>query len=180
MPYYVREHENILATRSRLMLAEGLFRLMERDRYQGLTISQICQEAGMSRQTFYQHYRKKDQVLAWWLQMRFLEKTEKEPDTGSPAENIQRLFEDFPIPKDKLVLLRDQGLLPLLSDSMRDFLESTIDRYQPADFLQGPQYRDYDHALIVSTISTVLSCWIDRDFREGPQELSAIVIRVLT
>ena len=56
--------ENAQALRSKCALVAALYQLMERDTYQDLTITQICQEAEVTRQTFYRHFQTKQDVLA--------------------------------------------------------------------------------------------------------------------
>lgn len=171
--------EGILALRSRRAVIDALYRLMERDDYQALTITQICQEAGIARQTFYHHFPGKQEVLEHDLQTAFLMYTQKHPDSGRGEENLRQLFADFPISREKLLLLRKQGLFHMLSQGMIDFLPYSFTKYQYEHFLGRPEYDHYKERFIVSTLVTVLSCWVDNGFSEKQEELTEITAQML-
>ena len=52
-----------IALQSRTMLMDGLIKLMETYDFSMITVTQICQEAGLSRRTFYRLYNTREDVL---------------------------------------------------------------------------------------------------------------------
>ena len=108
------KEDNILVVRSKESIAAAMFRLMSCDSYQLLTITQICQEADISRQTFYHHFKEKEEILEYYLYSRFFTYTEKHPDTGDMTRNVHHLFENFPVSKHKLQLLKHQNIFNIL------------------------------------------------------------------
>ena len=173
------EKDSVLAIRSKSALVEALFSLMERDLYKELTISQICQEAEIARQTFYHHFTTKRDILNYYFHSCFLDETQKHPDTGDAEKNLRHLFEEFPIPKNRLRLLQEQDIMYILTESMRDFLQYSVHVYQFTPMMGNPAYDLYQKELIVSTLQTILSCWIVRDFKETPEELVKLATLML-
>lgn len=58
---------NATAIQSQHWLGAGLVRLMEKQSYQTITIGAICKEADLSRQTFYNVFNSKEEVLRFCL-----------------------------------------------------------------------------------------------------------------
>lgn len=59
----MKDKENPVALRSKAAYFQALLSLMEKKPYDEISISELCKAAGLSRQTFYQHYQSKNQVL---------------------------------------------------------------------------------------------------------------------
>lgn len=58
---------NKQVVRTREWTFQALLLLLEKQPYEEITISQIAQKAGITRQTFYRHYRTKDDVISFYL-----------------------------------------------------------------------------------------------------------------
>ncbi|RDU23666.1 TetR/AcrR family transcriptional regulator [Anaerosacchariphilus polymeriproducens] len=52
-----------IALQSKKMLTNGLIKLMETNDYSMITVTQICQEAELSRRTFYRLFETKEEIL---------------------------------------------------------------------------------------------------------------------
>ena len=55
---------NPTALASQLQISEALVRLMERKGYSEITVSELCRESGISRQTFYTLFHAKENVAS--------------------------------------------------------------------------------------------------------------------
>ena len=62
---------NVTAIQSQQWLGEGLIRLMEQQPYAAITIGAICKEADLSRQTFYNVFDSKEEVLRFCLRQQY-------------------------------------------------------------------------------------------------------------
>ncbi len=60
---YMNKMNYRIALQSRTMLMDGLIKLMETYDFSMITVTQICQEAGLSRRTFYRLYNTREDVL---------------------------------------------------------------------------------------------------------------------
>ena len=165
--------ENAQALRSKRALVAALYQLMERDTYQDLTITQICQEAEVTRQTFYRHFQTKQDVLAYDFQACFQNHMARYPDEGI-AGNLTHVFQDPPVDRNKLRLLKRHSLFFLLGEHMVDFLNQHTWQYAFTPLLGTERYQTYQERFIAATLLTIFSCWTDNDFAERYcQELCA-------
>lgn len=51
---------------TRVKIAEAMRRLAQQSNFDGITVSDICASAGISRPTFYHYFEDKNAVLQWW------------------------------------------------------------------------------------------------------------------
>ena len=63
--------KNSTARQSQQWLGESLIRLMEQKPYSAITIGAICKEADLSRQTFYNVFESKEEVLRFCLRQQY-------------------------------------------------------------------------------------------------------------
>lgn len=48
-------------------IEEALLLLLEKKEYKAITISEICQKAGVTRMSFYRNFEGKDDILRRWM-----------------------------------------------------------------------------------------------------------------
>ena len=56
-----------MAEKSKKAISSALLKVMEIYSYNEITVTQITQEAGLSRKTFYRHFNDKEQVLNYYF-----------------------------------------------------------------------------------------------------------------
>ncbi len=140
---------NKTAISSRNAIADALLSLMREKPYARITISGICKEADVSRQTFYAHFPSKDSVVSYALERKYcFHPEEHECCRGSMAlKDICRAYSDYIVDQqDILEILVRNDLLYLMQSSLYDCLLSSPaylsgypadDRVYAADFLAG-------------------------------------------
>lgn len=176
----IHESDNKQAIRSKESIANALFRLMGTERYQDVTVLQICQLAQVARQTFYRNFDRKRDVLDYYIARRFRDFIRGHPDSNDGAENLRVLFSCFPLPRESLLLLKRHGLFHVLEEDMRGFISGPSRRLFDFSALDGgPEYRQYYDGYVAAALGSVLSTWVDRGFRETPQELASICSKLL-
>lgn len=73
------------------MLKEGLIRLLDKKPLDKVNITELCQEAGINRTTFYRHYELPSDVLTE-MQSEFFEETFGHFQKPLTADDIERFF----------------------------------------------------------------------------------------
>ena len=166
------------AVRSRRLITEGLLKLMERDDYSLVTITQICQESRVARQTFYRNFDSKQDVLESYISDRLMTYANENRFGGNFESNLHGLFADFPIPRAALSAISRNGLMHLLESDYLEFMTVVTERIDMPKLLGSSEYDDYLMHYIVSTVLSILSVWIKHGYKESAQELSAISIEL--
>ena len=169
---------NKQAQRSRQMITDGLFALMENEKYELITISQICQESGVARQTFYRNFDSKQDIIISCIETRLKDYADKNSFGENFEKNLRILFADYPILPYLLSILEKNGLMYMLEDSCLEFMKYVMERIEIPKLLHSSKYDDFFHSYIVSTVLSILSVWIKHDYKESAEELSAISIQL--
>ena len=92
----MQETANPIALRYRRMILDAFAALTRTTPYGEITILRIVQEADVSRQTFYRHFRSKDEILAATLQRIADGVTERLQSLQQPAGPRRRVCILFP------------------------------------------------------------------------------------
>ena len=134
---------NPTALSSQLQISEAMVRLMERKLYSDITVSELCRESGVSRQTFYTLFHAKENVVAFTLRKRACE-LPREPETDASLEQLCRRYSRYICANRAFLrLLIESNATHLLYDSIRDSLlccpaRAEEQRWQyAADYLAG-------------------------------------------
>ena len=117
-----RKYENPMAIRSKNALSETLLKLMMYKPFKEITISDITERAGLSRQTFYTNFQKKEYILVYLLKGLFQRYQDKLSAALPEAEEL--LIDYFLFwgdSRDFLSLLYKQGLGYLFQECNRSF-----------------------------------------------------------
>jgi AcrR family transcriptional regulator len=113
---------NPTALSSQLQISEALVRLMEKKLYSEITVSELCRESGISRQTFYTLFHAKENVVVFTLQKKACE-LPREPETDASLEQLCRCYSRYICAnREFLQLLIESNATHLLYDSIRDSL----------------------------------------------------------
>ncbi len=103
-----------IAEQSKQKMVQALLRVMEQYDYKEITVTQIAQEARLSRKTFYRLFSGKDEILSLFFEGLF-----QECFGRIRARNIRRywdvmqaFFDFWEERKELLFLLQKNGLLP--------------------------------------------------------------------
>ena len=89
-----------------LLMNEALLLLLEKKDYEFITVTEICQKAGVNRSTFYLHYESMDDLLIETLDMinkKFLEAFDN------------KTLDVRTLTKEDLYLINDEHLIPYLN-----------------------------------------------------------------
>ena len=117
---------NKTACTSQAQIAHAMMSLISTKSYASITVSEICKEASVSRQTFYTLFESKDNVVSFLIQKR----CSYEPSVA--AEGSSSCLEQFCLgfcrflirQEDMIRFLAENGLLHLLYDTLVDSLVS--------------------------------------------------------
>lgn len=110
---------NKTAMASQQQISGAMMRLMQQKPFAQITISELCREAGISRQTFYTLFSSRENVMVFTLQARYCDAPHIEPpDPSAEADSaLRRLCHGY-----SEYLQKNQRLIKTLVDNHIDYL----------------------------------------------------------
>lgn len=170
---------NPSALRSMEWLRKALLQLLEEKKYSQITIKEICQRADLSRQTFYQMFDSKDEVMEYHFSTLFQEFT-KECDSfqNITISQISYHFFSFFYRHRKFVeVLISNNLTFLLIRQFEIYLKK-IDLFLLIN--ENEAYPDYTTAYIAGALTQILIHWFEQSFNLSIKELSKLTESTIT
>jgi len=165
--------QNPISVKSRKLIMQALLNLMQEKEYSSITITELVQNAKLVRKTFYRNFKNKDEVLDEFIEYLFqgyfkmLENlTEK-----NQLEIIKAYFIFWKAYASILKLLEKNNLLTVILTKYDELLPKINSYYDgsPADDSMQSCYED---AYTSGGYWRLLCKWIQRDFRETPEEMA--------
>ncbi len=158
-----QKHENPMSVRSKNALSQALLKLMMYKPFNEIAISDVTGRAGLSRQTFYTNFQKKDDILVYLLHGLFQRYLDKLTAARPVPENL--LIDYFLFwgdSRDFLSLLFRQDLGYLFQNCNRAFFIEDTDVLNDL-FTCEPWQLPYIKASLAGVTYELLYMWITRD-----------------
>lgn len=172
------------------LICDALWSLMEQKSFSEIRISEVCQTATVSRNTFYRRFKNLEDVLGFYLeketsyiltQYNILDHYDKRnPSEEDIKRTFSRFFGFWVRHREKLKVLNDQGLLHLLDKAFLKTVpivgpKSYEEYVNPSD----PEYfADYFYFWHAVSLSHILEKWVMRGCLEDTEQLTNITIRL--
>lgn len=171
--------KNPSALRSMEWIRQALIALLEEEEYERISVKGICARADLSRQTFYQMFDSKDEVMRYHFMMLF-QNFAQECDSfqqitiGGIAE---RFFSFFYRQRAFVRALIDNNLIYLMEQQFEIYLGkialfSEINDRQP--------HGDYTTAYIAGALTQILVHWFEHAFDLSVSQLSSLTEDIIT
>lgn len=154
-----------IAERSKQKMVQALLRIMRQYDYHEITVTQITQEAQLSRKTFYRLFSGKDELLSLLFEGQFRACFEdiKAQNIRHYWDVVQVFFDFWEERRDLLLLLQRSGLLP------RVFQQSYEYAIQVFEFVRSKEQADsfalslpYMLAYSVGGMHSMLLKWVEK------------------
>lgn len=164
-------------------IEKSMVTLLNVKSYDDISIKDICDESGISRGTFYQHYRDKYDFLFQY--QKAMMKKGKRRLTQIQFEERRQLFEhalNFWINEGELLLLllRDNGAY-IVHQAIKKNLQQNIEvRLVPIMNTQALTNKEKYFLIIFmsNAVFGVLQDWVQRGRQESPKEISLMIDKV--
>ena len=172
------KRENPAAIRSKNALAQSLLALLMKQSIDNISISEITSKAGLSRQTFYTNFSKKEDILDYILAGLFRKyKARMETVRSAPGNFIIDYFIFWDKNKEFLDLLFSRNMGHLFCDYNRVFFTEDL----PDEIFASEQWQiPYIKASLAGLTNELLRLWIMNDQGLSVNVLSAIAKNLLT
>lgn len=157
--------KNPAALRSQELICKAMCALMSALPFDEITVTRICQEAGVGRKTFYRNFQEKEDVVM--LMIDHLREEYEAELVHVPLEEAAGYHFRFLAERmEFMLLLYRSGCVPLLTERFSVILPRVMPRWS-ADERENA----YRTAAVVAGTEAVIRLWAERGFRETPEEL---------
>ncbi len=151
--------------------------LLKEKNYESITIKDICEKSHISRQTFYNYFKNKDEIYKEFF--RNIALTSPLFDSDNPPEYlfsdkyIMDMIDFYGEFSEIVLALENQNILWYLCKDLINSHKNNIFASMPDSFLI--KYKDYFYTYITSTISFICLKWIRKGKPENKEELFKII-----
>ena len=155
-----------IAEQSKEKLANALLTVMKQYSFKEITITQLAQEANLSRKTFYRLFADKDEVLSYLFQNLYIECFEqiKSQHTQHYWDIVQCYFDFWEERKSLLLLFKQSNLLPVLFDGAYNYSFSIFEYIRTKDVAEHLSLElPYLLAYSVGGMHSMLLKWVEND-----------------
>ncbi|WP_167957471.1 TetR/AcrR family transcriptional regulator [Anaerosporobacter faecicola] len=163
-----------IAEQSREKIICALLCVMERYSYKEITITQIAQEADLSRKTFYRLFQDKESVLQLLFDKLFAECMSqiRSQDIHHYWDVVQLYFDFWESQKDLLCLLKRHGLLSILFECSYVHAPEVFACVRSTEIVNAfSRQLPYLLAYAVGGMHSMLIKWIENDMDIPAAEL---------
>lgn len=174
---------NASAIQSKQWICEALLNLMETNTFASITISEITNQAQLSRRTFYRNFESKEDVIQYFLKQLVEEYKRRllSYETYTLEFSIEQLLILCQEYKQALFSLKQNHMLGILLESWTEFLPqvhaAVIEHMENFPGFDDKQALDYLLAFNVGGIFNIMIKWINDGMILKPKEVSHMLFQ---
>ena len=150
-------------------ITKSLLALLENKTIDDISISELCDNAGIGRASFYRNFNSKEDILRAYINQLFdVWKSDWEKNNSLPlSSGIGMIFEHFEQHKAFYRLLNERHLVYLLKDVILDMMELRPDL---------PKDEVYAKAFVVYSLYGWIEIWFQRGMQEYAEEMKQLFL----
>lgn len=160
-------------------LADSLKKQLMHLPFNKITITDICQECGMHRQSFYYHFRDKYELVNWIFNEEFLSFMKKNPHYNTRWSFFNEICQYFYDNRDfyrKVLMVEEQNSF---SEYFSNFLQNIFYQYLKIVLEENEDLDFYIHFYTDAIISAVKR-WISSENCYQPEKFISLIRSCLT
>lgn len=174
------EGTNPTALQSQQWITQALLTMMKERPYAAISVKDLCSRADLSRQTFYNLYASKEDILRAYLRAEVAKvysamQDAEHPELGDMAKAFMQVLSAN---RDALGIMIDQGLSPVITDEIAAavtlFADRFVDRTKKDD-----DEMIYASAFLSGGLAHTLLQWIREDEPLEEEKLTRILEKIL-
>ena len=169
-----------IALQSKKMLMSGLIRLMETYDFSMITVTQICQEAELSRRTFYRLYNTREEILDEYISTLAEEFICMVADTAPRhyTEVAAIYFEFWKLHEIFLNLLKKNNMLEIIYRISGEIAPVVFEKVKP-DMKIDDMTRAYLLSYSLGGLNGMLIRWVEEGMELSSEQVKTILDRAL-
>lgn len=171
----IKKTDNPIAIRSQRLICQSFLKKLHEKPYDKITITEVCKDAKLVRETFYRNFSSKEAVVKGIIDEKFSQLYEGKGKTS--YQNIEDFFIAYfaywESEKEFLCLLIENHLFPMMLNKTIESLYRKIDCIL-AD-RESEKTKNYIASLYAGAINSLLFSWVKNEFEETPEEMARIL-----
>ncbi|MDO5345821.1 MAG: TetR/AcrR family transcriptional regulator [Lachnospiraceae bacterium] len=173
------EGNNPTALNSREWLIDALLSLMKTKPYAKITVKDLCQKADLSRQTFYNFFESKDDIILFCIKRCYLEMMDglKSKSTLLLSDITEELIKTFYKNQDMMHLFISQNLEHLLEYELTSVIQIFAEQVNPE---AGGHSHKYGTAFLTGAIAHTVLYWMKDPHPIPPKQLAELLVNILS
>lgn len=155
-----------ITAESKSKIANALLVVLQQYDYKEITITQLAQEAKLSRKTFYRLFTDKEDVLTYLFENLYMECFEKikSQDTQRYWDIVQCYFDFWEERKSMLLIFKQSKLLPVLFDGAYNYSFSIFEYVRSKEVAELLSVQlPYLLAYSIGGMHSMLLKWVEND-----------------
>ena len=173
---------NPAALRSRDEIVQAFLTLLENTSLENMAVKQLMEATDLSRQTFYQIFNSKEEILEYYFDTIFSHfiidfKKHTIHNLCDAAKIFFAFFEKY---KPTLKLIIQNGKSCVIQRKCREYLRNEEFIQYHLQGIRSDQDQDYSTTFVISGIVAMHEQWIREDFTTAPSanDLALLVCRI--
>lgn len=151
-------------------LGEALKKLMAEQPFEKIGIKDICDACGMNRNSFYYHFRDKQDLIIWIFDFEFIQKIQDREFTDA-FEFFEAVCEYFSENRNYYIKAFEIKGQNSFSDYFSEIFSGFFLEYMAKNFAES-ENREYYAKFATDTLRMTLILWLNDKKRVSPHELS--------
>ena len=155
-----------IAEQSKKKIADAFLIVLQQYDYKEITITQLAQDAKLSRKTFYRLFTDKADILTYIFENLYMECFSKIKSQGTQCywEIVQCYFDFWEEHKSLLIIFKQSELLPVLFDGAYKYSFSIFEYIRSKDVAeQLSEKLPYLLAYSIGGMHSMLLKWVEND-----------------
>jgi len=169
---------NPTALNSREWLVDALLTLMENTPYAKITVKNICTQADLSRQTFYNFFETKDDIIRFCIQKCYQEMIENLSQKSSLQ--LTDIIEEMAKTFNKHQELIQKMITHDLSNLLEDEIANAIHLFTKQVKSESNELSQYGDAFLIGAISHTILYWFKDPSPITVEQLSNLLFHIFS
>lgn len=171
---------NPSAKRSQEWIAQTLVSLMQEKPFDQITIKEIMENSKLARQTFYQVFDSKEDVLEYYMDSLFVEylKSCQAEVVGNLCDAAKLFFKFFGQNESFIDSLAQNYLICILQKKCSEYLQDERFMNFTHAGIQNPREKAFASAFVTAGLTGLLIDWFESGKTISTEELAGLVCRI--
>ncbi len=175
-----KQTDNAQVNNSLRELSRSLFYDLQTEKLEKITVSKICAQAGIARQTFYRNCRSKTDLVLFACDERIKALLDSSALFQSSAELMYRhFFEYWYGHRDFLTALYRNRLEGLFARHFAEFAQANPCFPQPEEIESDAVRLRFGNVFLLGGLTQMLMAWTQEDFAASPGAMAETVLKLL-